>query len=178
MATQDYLGEEIEKPKITREIEGGSFEDYATHFNVFGMTGYNPETRLTNEDLAETWEPEDKQAVFDSLSTPEDYNLLNTSQSKKHYDIMVARKDIDKKAEERIATDTTAMQFVGAIGMASADPSILVPGTLGFKGAKAMTALKRVAYGAGVGAIDRKSTRLNSSHRCISYAVFCLKKKK
>src|SRR5437762_9738391 len=25
---------------------------------------------------------------------------------------------------------------------------------------------------------DRKSTRLNSSHRCISYAVFCLKKKK
>src|SRR5437763_5505825 len=27
------------------------------------------------------------------------------------------------------------------------------------------------------GAADRKSTRLNSSHRCISYAVFCLKKK-
>src|ERR1017187_1503842 len=24
--------------------------------------------------------------------------------------------------------------------------------------------------------LDRKSTRLNSSHRCISYAVFCLKK--
>src|SRR5690625_5120036 len=35
----------------------------------------------------------------------------------------------------------------------------------------------------GVGAlavahIDRKSTRLNSSHVAISYAVFCLKKKK
>src|SRR5437879_10366195 len=29
-----------------------------------------------------------------------------------------------------------------------------------------------------VAAEDRKSTRLNSSHRCISYAVFCLKKKK
>src|SRR2546426_7761614 len=27
-------------------------------------------------------------------------------------------------------------------------------------------------------AIDRKSTRLNSSHLVISYAVFCLKKKK
>src|SRR5207248_5935922 len=27
-------------------------------------------------------------------------------------------------------------------------------------------------------ALDRKSTRLNSSHRTISYAVFCLKKKK
>src|SRR5437879_11332301 len=31
---------------------------------------------------------------------------------------------------------------------------------------------------AGRPAEDRKSTRLNSSHRCISYAVFCLKKKK
>src|SRR2546427_6527941 len=29
-----------------------------------------------------------------------------------------------------------------------------------------------------VGAVDRKSTRLNSSHSQISYAVFCLKKKK
>src|SRR5258708_28006253 len=28
------------------------------------------------------------------------------------------------------------------------------------------------------GMIDRKSTRLNSSHQIISYAVFCLKKKK
>src|SRR5690606_39885063 len=29
-----------------------------------------------------------------------------------------------------------------------------------------------------VGGVDRKSTRLNSSHVKISYAVFCLKKKK
>src|SRR5690348_17486789 len=39
------------------------------------------------------------------------------------------------------------------------------------------------AYGSGHGredrrAEDRKSTRLNSSHPSISYAVFCLKKKK
>src|SRR5438132_9121863 len=31
---------------------------------------------------------------------------------------------------------------------------------------------------AGADATDRKSTRLNSSHTVISYAVFCLKKKK
>src|SRR5437588_9551112 len=31
---------------------------------------------------------------------------------------------------------------------------------------------------AGIEAVDRKSTRLNSSHTVISYAVFCLKKKK
>src|SRR5256886_5456890 len=33
------------------------------------------------------------------------------------------------------------------------------------------------AYGIGVSSPDRKSTRLNSSHSQISYAVFCLKKK-
>src|SRR2546422_7098393 len=35
---------------------------------------------------------------------------------------------------------------------------------------------KQAHAGTGVG--DRKSTRLNSSHGYISYAVFCLKKKK
>src|SRR3712207_7587899 len=33
-------------------------------------------------------------------------------------------------------------------------------------------------YAGRVGERDRKSTRLNSSHANISYAVFCLKKKK
>src|SRR5207253_11016703 len=33
-------------------------------------------------------------------------------------------------------------------------------------------------WGGGCGREDRKSTRLNSSHVAISYAVFCLKKKK
>src|SRR5258705_5160163 len=35
-----------------------------------------------------------------------------------------------------------------------------------------------VAERESVPAVDRKSTRLNSSHLGISYAVFCLKKKK
>src|SRR2546430_3454646 len=34
------------------------------------------------------------------------------------------------------------------------------------------------AMGFGLAVEDRKSTRLNSSHSQISYAVFCLKKKK
>src|SRR5207302_10295094 len=37
---------------------------------------------------------------------------------------------------------------------------------------------QRVAQAAGMKGRDRKSTRLNSSHVKISYAVFCLKKKK
>src|SRR5207253_7394690 len=38
-------------------------------------------------------------------------------------------------------------------------------------------ALRTVAKGGTVVCADRKSTRLNSSHVAISYAVFCLKKK-
>src|SRR5258705_2381253 len=36
----------------------------------------------------------------------------------------------------------------------------------------------RAAAGLQIEILDRKSTRLNSSHLGISYAVFCLKKKK
>src|SRR5207248_5394123 len=39
-------------------------------------------------------------------------------------------------------------------------------------------AKRQAAIEFGKTEIDRKSTRLNSSHRTISYAVFCLKKKK
>src|SRR5437879_9377381 len=47
-----------------------------------------------------------------------------------------------------------------------------IPTKIGYKQAKYLTDLK-VSH-----VLDRKSTRLNSSHRCISYAVFCLKKKR
>src|SRR5256885_9856290 len=39
-------------------------------------------------------------------------------------------------------------------------------------------ALRNMADALKPASIDRKSTRLNSSHLVISYAVFCLKKKK
>src|SRR5207248_10988984 len=41
----------------------------------------------------------------------------------------------------------------------------------------ALTRKKRRSSCNGIRTRDRKSTRLNSSHRTISYAVFCLKKK-
>src|SRR6266852_1376704 len=43
---------------------------------------------------------------------------------------------------------------------------------------KAVDALGTFGDGHAIAALDRKSTRLNSSHGSISYAVFCLKKKK
>src|SRR5689334_24605676 len=61
--------------------------------------------------------------------------------------------------------------------------STLFPYTTLFRSSAPGGKPKRLAPG-GIGgrpakcAIDRKSTRLNSSHSSISYAVFCLKKKK
>src|SRR2546426_7675880 len=49
-----------------------------------------------------------------------------------------------------------------------------------FLGKGVLEAVKNVneVIGPRLEGIDRKSTRLNSSHLVISYAVFCLKKKK
>src|SRR5438034_8152820 len=58
---------------------------------------------------------------------------------------------------------------VPPLAAALADPEPLVR-------AHAAWALGRLG-GARAPAADRKSTRLNSSHTVISYAVFCLKKK-
>src|SRR5215204_4699036 len=48
------------------------------------------------------------------------------------------------------------------------------------KGSRACSSTSRAARATHPAAawLDRKSTRLNSSHTVISYAVFCLKKKK
>src|SRR5690242_21477519 len=48
----------------------------------------------------------------------------------------------------------------------------------GVRGVQAHGTAARLAEGEAQLVQDRKSTRLNSSHMSISYAVFCLKKKK
>src|SRR5437762_8967148 len=67
--------------------------------------------------------------------------------------------------------------------LARADHDPRLQGRKGRVLREAADAVHRGGPGDGEGrprqqARDRKSTRLNSSHRCISYAVFCLKKKK
>src|SRR5579864_9725465 len=59
--------------------------------------------------------------------------------------------------------------------------STLFPYTTLFRSTPETTMLIREAQDRGchvLTGVDRKSTRLNSSHMSISYAVFCLKKKK
>src|SRR5258708_11870964 len=63
--------------------------------------------------------------------------------------------------------------------------STLFPYTTLFRSLLALAYLKDDAFDAAIETLrsaraagtDRKSTRLNSSHQIISYAVFCLKKK-
>src|SRR5258708_23320010 len=55
--------------------------------------------------------------------------------------------------------------------------------TLSSERSQNFSAVANAEYYFGLGpyyrpGLDRKSTRLNSSHQIISYAVFCLKKKK
>src|SRR2546430_8991411 len=63
---------------------------------------------------------------------------------------------------------TTLFRSVPALGVARAAEELPVAAEAHLHGAAAL--LAQLA--------DRKSTRLNSSHSQISYAVFCLKKKK
>src|SRR2546430_3131756 len=76
-------------------------------------------------------------------------------------------------------TDEVVMRYARAFGMWAAEHAPLV--VVGRDARTSGPAFER-AVTAGLGSDptcgDRKSTRLNSSHSQISYAVFCLKKKK
>src|SRR5256885_4924392 len=63
--------------------------------------------------------------------------------------------------------------------IARVEGEMTMPGPMNVTAKDALFALRKWANDTEKGQIeDRKSTRLNSSHLVISYAVFCLKKKK
>src|SRR3712207_8824521 len=74
---------------------------------------------------------------------------------------------------DALPISTTPTTFLGAVASVGTDP--LLASVVTRPPRKRIRTSKRSAccsFG------DRKSTRLNSSHANISYAVFCLKKKK
>src|SRR5438477_4933571 len=79
-----------------------------------------------------------------------------------------AARDIENRGPRRRSPEPGQ-----ALKAASPVPALLA----GLWVCQADQAVKEVSPGKRA-ALDRKSTRLNSSHMSISYAVFCLKKKK
>src|SRR5258708_23700886 len=66
----------------------------------------------------------------------------------------------------------------GTIEPAKGKLGIMIPG-MGAVATTFVAGVEAIRKGLAkpIGSLDRKSTRLNSSHQIISYAVFCLKKK-
>src|SRR5438034_6459676 len=75
--------------------------------------------------------------------------------------------EIDVRGARALEQAGVASRAAGAIAMGR-----------GIIGAEVGFGLDDSTGGAAASELDRKSTRLNSSHTVISYAVFCLKKKK
>src|SRR5216683_3607471 len=77
-------------------------------------------------------------------------------------------------------TDLTLRTYLGARGMKKGDLSKFIEEAVRWRiFNRTVQQIKARNAGADPGELqDRKSTRLNSSHDQISYAVFCLKKKK
>src|SRR5207244_8606105 len=106
--------------------------------------------------------------------------------------VAVVAELLDRAPRARLAISdrcwaTFVLQLQARLPAASWLPASIVTAPLrAVKDAAEVAALRRAANAADrvatdlvTGAIaDRKSTRLNSSHQIISYAVFCLKKKK
>src|SRR5690349_23469251 len=79
----------------------------------------------------------------------------------------------------RSLSDSGGTAVNNALPAASESMLVCAAGTTGTDAAEALAAMAAAAMASGAvaPATDRKSTRLNSSHVEISYAVFCLKKK-
>src|SRR5207244_6084741 len=90
------------------------------------------------------------------------YTTLFRSRASKHIDAAVER-TVTQAQRLRNHRRSSEFETVASDRLAVGDRVIVPAGTL-------VPADGRVVEG------DRKSTRLNSSHQIISYAVFCLKK--
>src|SRR3712207_7098561 len=97
--------------------------------------------------------------------------------------------ELVKMFEEEFGVSAAAFAAAPAAGAAAGDGAAAAAEeeqtefdvVLQSAGEKKIQVIKVVRAATGLGlkeAKDRKSTRLNSSHANISYAVFCLKKKK
>src|SRR4051794_10626897 len=111
--------------------------------------------------------------IISSVVPQSIFNLRNLSRRYLKVEPLVIGENVDLGIEVRIEkpSEAGADRLVNAIGA-----HIVYPGDLIVIDSGTATTFDVIARIDDVR--DRKSTRLNSSHPSISYAVFCLKKKK
>src|SRR2546426_5602206 len=91
----------------------------------------------------------------------------------------ISSAEATEAAGERLATALAPGAVVALVGELGAGKTCFIQGLVRGLGATTRaTSPTFVLINEYRGRVDRKSTRLNSSHLVISYAVFCLKKKK
>src|SRR5690348_17680267 len=87
------------------------------------------------------------------------------------------RSTVKKPATETAPASRTLASDAGKVSPSRSKARATPDVADGDRRSRATKVVERFSFWSGV-AGDRKSTRLNSSHPSISYAVFCLKKKK
>src|SRR5437879_11021496 len=92
------------------------------------------------------------------------------------FDVQLHSTPADEYADGALGRMTIDKNFHGDLEATSKGQ--MLSAMTGEKGSAGYVAIEKVDGSLKGLPGDRKSTRLNSSHRCISYAVFCLKKKK
>src|SRR2546427_373769 len=123
--------------------------------------------------------------VYENVELPLTYRGMAGAERKQRSQAALERVGMSHRAKHYPAQLSGGQQQRVAVARAVVgDPAILLAdeptGNLDSTNGEAVMELLRELHrgGATVCMVDRKSTRLNSSHSQISYAVFCLKKKK
>src|SRR5438552_9379274 len=86
----------------------------------------------------------------------------------------LSTRNLEQALSIRRQIDALERRLRGLVGGAGGGAATAAPRR---GGRRRMSAAARAKIAAAARARDRKSTRLNSSHQIISYAVFCEKKK-
>src|ERR1017187_6502608 len=98
------------------------------------------------------------------------------AQSAEHLPYQDPRLPVEQRAADLVSRMTIAEKVSEMTNSSAAIPRLDVPSFDRWN--EGLHGVARSGYATmfpqAIGMADRKSTRLNSSHRCISYAVFCL----
>src|SRR5437763_1605702 len=152
-------------------------ESYPERFQIVALAaGANLEAAF---EQAQTWRPR-----IISIASESDADVLHTRLKKcglNDIEVVYGSAGIVKVATHPEA-DFVVSAIVGVAGLEATYEAVKAGKTVGIANKECLVAAGELitteASRQGKPLLDRKSTRLNSSHRCISYAVFCLKKKK